>query len=161
MHNVSLIYFFWIFLGWKYAKHSQSIVHYSNGDTFLRNFYVMTLTAKHDKFFWLMRQTAAAQSLKSSRVRESAETDHILRHKMSFQIPPFAIRSFMLVLPDVHTNSPSFYLQLQKVFELNLKVHTYFKHDTPCKIKLYKVRKGETTYLLQKTFFGFHCNLIW
>ena len=61
----------------------------------------MTLTTiakrnktKHEKKFWLMRQTAAVQSLKSSRVRDFAETDHILRDKMSFEIPPFAIRSF-------------------------------------------------------------------
>ena len=88
-----------------------------------------------------MRLPAVARSLKRSRVRESADTDHILRDKMSFQIPPFAIRSFYVSVTWC-TNSPSIYLQLQKVFELNLKVHTYFKHDTPCKIKLYKVRKG-------------------
>ena len=67
-----------------------------------------------------MRQTAAVQSLKSSRVRDFAETDHILRDKMSFEIPPFAIRSFYVSVTWC-TNSPSIYLQLQKVFELNLK----------------------------------------
>ena len=80
----------------------------------------LQLQNRQNKNYGLMRLSAVPRRLKNSRVRESAETDHILRDYMSFQIPPFAIRSFYVSVTWC-TNSPSIYLQLQKVFKLNLE----------------------------------------